>query len=236
LLPNPELRASVGTRGRESVEDWQLALLIAVVVLADIPVLFWLLRHRGRHLAKAREDYQRWRARLDSDPRLKRLYEAHRRTRWERVPEKPVSWRETGVPKNRVAIFGVVWRAGFAHVVDVLATMAAAVAVWSVAWSLVTGRGVLGRFQTGISEVELVALAVGWGAFYLTLQLWVFPRAGTTLGLRLLGLVVVSPWDGRRAARLAPDPEMDYRTDRVPGVLVVPREEFEAAWGGFPPP
>jgi hypothetical protein len=47
LLPNPELRASVGTRGRESVEDWQLALLIAVVVLADIPVLFWLLRHRG---------------------------------------------------------------------------------------------------------------------------------------------------------------------------------------------
>jgi hypothetical protein len=209
LLPNPELRASVGTRGRESVEDWQLALLIAVVVLADIPVLFWLLRHRGRHLAKAREDYQRWRARLDSDPRLKRLYEAHRRTRW---------------------------RAGFAHVVDVLATMAAAVAVWSVAWSLVTGRGVLARFQTGISEVELVALAVGWGAFYLTLQLWVFPRAGTTLGLRLLGLVVVSPWDGRRAARLAPDPEMDYRTDRVPGVLVVPREEFEAAWGGFPPP
>jgi hypothetical protein len=197
------------------VGDWQLAVLI---------------------VAKAREDYQRWRTRLDSDPRLKRLYEAHRRTRWERVPEKPVSWRETGVPKNRVAIFGVVWRAGFAHVVDVLATMAAAVAVWSVAWSLVTGRGVLGRFQTGISEVELVALAVGWGAFYLTLQLWVFPSAGTTLGLRLLGLVVVSPWDGRRAARLAPDPEMDYRTDRVPSVLVVPREEFEAAWGGFPPP
>ena len=146
---------------------------------------------------------------MDSDPRLKRLYEAHRRTRW---------------------------RAGFAHVVDVLATMAAAVAVWSVAWSLVTGRGVLARFQTGIPEVELVALAVGWGAFYLTLQLWVFPRAGTTLGLRLLGLVVVSPWDGRRAARLAPNPKMDYRTDRIPGVLVVPREEFEAAWGGFPPP
>jgi len=192
------------------VEDWQLALLIAVVVLADIPVLFWLLRHRRRYLAKAREDHDRWRAHVDSDPRLKRFYEAHRRARL---------------------------RTALAHVVDLLATMAAAVAVWSVAWSLVTGRGVLARFQSGISEVELVALAVGWGAFYLTLQLWVFPRAGTTLGLRLLGLVVVSPWDGRRTARLpVPRSGRDYRTDRVPEVLVVPGEEFEAAWGASLPP
>lgn len=53
------------------MDDWQLAVLITVAVLADGNVLFWLLRHRGRHLAKTREDYQRWRARLDSDPRLK---------------------------------------------------------------------------------------------------------------------------------------------------------------------
>jgi hypothetical protein len=192
------------------VEDWQVVALVTLVVLADIPVLFWLLRHRRRHLAKAREDYDRWRARLDSDPRLKHLYEAHRRARL---------------------------RAGLAHAVDTLATMAATVAAWSLAWALVTGKGVLARFQTGISETEAMALALGWGALYLTLQLWVFPRSGTTFGLRLLGLVVVSPWDGRRTARLpTPGTGRDYRAHRVPEVLVVPEEEFEAAWGGFPPP
>jgi hypothetical protein len=60
-----------GPGGRGKVDDWQLAVLITVAVPADGNVLFWLLRHRGRHLAKTREDYQRWRARLDSDPRLK---------------------------------------------------------------------------------------------------------------------------------------------------------------------
>ncbi len=192
------------------MEDWQLALLIAVVVLADIPVLFWLLRHRRRYLAKAREDHDRWRAHVDSDPRLKRFYEAHRRARL---------------------------RTALAHAVDTLATMAATVAEWSLAWVLVTGKDVLTRFQTGISKMEVMALALGWGALYLTLQLWIFPRSRATLGLRLLGLVAVSPWDGRRTARLpVPRSGRDYRTDRVPEVLVVPREEFEAAWGGSLPP
>jgi len=187
------------------VDDWQIAVFIVLVVLADIPVLFWIFRHRSRHLAKAREDYDRWRARLDSDPRLKRLYEAHRRARW------------------RVAL---------AQLVDLLASMTATVVVWS----LVTGEGALARFKTGISEAELVALLLGWGAVYLTLQFWVFPRLRTTLGLWLLGLVAVSPWEGTPVRDQLVPTEWDYRADRVPGRLFVPREEFEAAWGGFPPP
>ncbi len=187
------------------MDGWQVAVLIAVVVLADIPFLFWLLRHRGRHLAKAREDYQRWRARLDSDPRLKRLYEAHRRARW---------------------------RAALAQLVDLLGSMTATVVVWS----LVRGEGALARFKTGVSEAELVALLLGWGALYLTLQFWVFPRLRTTLGLWLTGLVAVSPWEGTPVRNLLVPTKRDYGDGRVPECLFVPREEFEAAWGGFPPP
>ncbi|MDR7554059.1 MAG: hypothetical protein QN157_00480 [Armatimonadota bacterium] len=176
-----------------------VTLLVAAVVVGDLVLLALLLRHLPRASAARRARYDQWRRRLESDPRLRRLYDAHRR-----------NW----------------WRVGIVNFVDVAVSFAAS----GILWWLLAGAGVLPSVDItdGVADFEalgFLALCLGvWlGLWYVGIK-----KLGTTPGLRLAGLVAVSPEDGRPVPpdKLRPPYKGDYRRDDAPGLLFVPARDL----------
>jgi hypothetical protein len=70
---------------------------------------------------------------------------------------------------------------------------------------------------------------LGWLLIYLVVVRGGLRLHGTTPGMYLLGIVAISPRTGHRAApnELRPPTKWDYKRDRLPELLFVPRDELE---------
>ncbi|MDR7570506.1 MAG: hypothetical protein QN193_07855 [Armatimonadota bacterium] len=171
-----------------------MAVLIAILVVADVAVVAWVVHRVWVAAPVHRQAYSEWLARLEADPVRRRLYEAHWRARW---------------------------RAGLASLLDVLA---AAAAGWTV-WLGLKDRLGLHR-RDGLSDPEFFVFLALSAAFYLAFVFGGFRLSGTTPGLRLLGIAVVSAQTGRPAerTRMRPPTRWDYRRGRVPDLLFVPAD------------
>ncbi|MCS7171993.1 MAG: RDD family protein [Armatimonadetes bacterium] len=170
--------------------------LLLALLLADLAVLAWIVR-RARTLRQARRhEYQVWRAALDADPWRLRLYHAHWKARW---------------------------RAGVASLVGILLCLA-------VTWGalLLAGPRVGFNPWDGVSDAESFTVVLVWVLCYLLVVFGGFRLTGTTPGLHLLGIAVLSPHTGRPAERsgMRPPTKWDYRRDRVPELLFVPKGEL----------
>lgn len=170
--------------------------LLLALLLADAAVLAWVAS-RARSLRQARrQEYHAWRTALEADPWRLRLYHAHWKARW---------------------------RAGLAGPVDILLCLAL---TW--AGLLLLGPRVGFDPWDGVSDPEWFTVVLAWILCYLLVVFGGFRLGGTTPGLYLLGIAVVSAHTGRPADRSAmrPPTKWDYRRDRVPKLLFVPKEEL----------
>ncbi|MCS7172738.1 MAG: RDD family protein [Armatimonadetes bacterium] len=115
------------------------------------------------------------------------------------------------------------WRAGLASLVDVFLCLAGTAAL-----VLLLGPAVGFDIRDGVSDPESFLIVVVWLTCYLVIVFGGFRVYGTTPGLHLLGIAVISPQTGRPADRrqLRPPTRWDYARDRVPEFFFVPKDEL----------
>lgn len=174
-----------------------IALLVAAVVVADLILLVVLLRHLPRAARERRLRAEEWARRLEPDPRLRMLYDAHRRNWW-RVGI--VTWVDRA--SSLAASAALWWLLSDLGLVsplhdglsqpEVAGVAALGVVVWVSLWTWGIRR--LGR-TPGMRVARLVAVS---------------PEDGMPVPPEKLRL----PYKG------------DYRSDDAPRMLFVPEEEL----------
>jgi hypothetical protein len=170
--------------------------LLVLLLAADAVVLAWVLT-RARPLWQAqRREFEAWRAALEADPWRERLYRAHWRARW---------------------------RTGLGTLLDLLLSLL-------LTWLALLLAGPRFGFdpRDGVSDPESFLVLLAWVLCYLLVVFGGFRAFGTTPGLTVVGIAVVSSRTGRAPDRAAlrPPTKWDYRRDRVPELLFVPKEEL----------
>lgn len=174
-----------------------VALAVAAVVVADLVLLAVLLRYLPRAARERRLRTEEWAWRLESDPRLRMLYEAHRR-----------NW----------------WRMGVVTWVDMAVSLAASAAVW---WLLSDAGLVSplhdGLSQPEVAGVAALGVVVwvslwAWGAR----RLGTTPG----MRVARLVAVSPEDGMPVPADKLRPPHTGDYRSDDAPRMLFVAEEEL----------
>jgi hypothetical protein len=170
---------------------------VLLILAVESALMAWFfVRLHRLTRPKRQQEFQAWLAELQRDRHRLRLYEAHWRARW---------------------------RTSFGLALDLVLCFALALASLS-------GLGTQVGFdlQDGLSDPEALLLLVAALLYSGVLVSGGLRLYGTTPGLHLVGIVPVSPLTGRRARgpALRPPSKWDYRRDRVPELLFVPKEEL----------
>jgi hypothetical protein len=173
-------------------------ILIAVVVISDIVLVAWILTKAKKGEFKRKQSYEEWLSELQQDHFRWRLYMAH----W--------TW------KARV-------RTSLAVLIDLGISLILTIWLGGMAGNLI---GI--KYHNGLSDSEVVMLALLWlGCALLvifgSLRLW-----RTTPGMHLTGIGIVSSRTGRPPSKgtLHYPTKGDYRRGRVLEYFFVPREEI----------
>ncbi len=174
-----------------------IALLVAAVVVADLVLLAVLLRHLPRAAGERRLRAEEWARRLESDPRLRMLYDAHRR-----------NW----------------WRVGIVTWVDMAASLAASGALW---WLLADlglvsplHDGLSELELAGVAALGVVVWVSLWTWGIRRLGTNPGMRVARLVAVSSEGGMPVP------ADKLRPPDKGDYRRDDAPRMLFVPEEEL----------
>ncbi|MGC8817502.1 MAG: hypothetical protein ACP5PX_06870 [Candidatus Hadarchaeum sp.] len=110
------------------------------------------------------------------------------------------------------------WRTGVGYLVDMVLSMGVSATLTFLLLPLL-GLGI----EDDATKFLFLGVALATCLSIVYGSLWLL---GTTLGLWLLGIAVVSPCTKRLASprERRPPTKWDYRRDRVPGLLFVPRD------------
>jgi hypothetical protein len=171
--------------------------LVLLILAVQSAVMAWaLLRLYRLTREKKRQELKAWLAEVQRDPHRLRLYEAHWQARWR---------TSLGVALDLVLCFAL-------------------------AFSSVSALEALVGFdlQDGLSDPEALLFLAAVMLPFCVLLFGVPRFYGTTLGLHLVGIVPVCPLTGRRARGSAVrlPAKWDYRRDRVPELLFIPKDEL----------